>query len=148
MCPYHSHSAQTEMYVIVAGRGQVRSAEGCMDIGPGDAFVFQPHEPYQMIASATEDLTFYIIADDPPSDSCYYPDSDKWLVPARPRRRILRGVEWIVTTVRSEGGTGFPARGPQAITHFPAVIKSPIRKLVRRGNHGLESPCHINGSGG
>ena len=93
MCPYHTHSAQTEMYVVVAGRRQVRSAEGLTNIGPGDAFIFRPHEPHQLIASATEDLTFYIIADDPPSDACHYPDSDKWMVPAHPKRRILRGVE-------------------------------------------------------
>ena len=93
MCPYHSHSAQWEMYVVVAGRGQVRSAEGIAEAGPGDAFVFGPHEPHQMIAPGPEDFTFYIIADDPPSDACHYPDSDKWLVPARAQRRVLRGVE-------------------------------------------------------
>ena len=91
MCPYHSHSAQTEMYVVVAGCGKVRSVDGYTDIGPGDAFIFKPHEPHQMIASATEDLTYYIIADDPPGESCYYPDSDKWSVPAHPKRHILKG---------------------------------------------------------
>src|SRR5436853_6497695 len=39
-CPYHSHSAESEMYLIVSGRGKVRDKDGSTDVGAGDAFIF------------------------------------------------------------------------------------------------------------
>ena len=37
-----------------------------------------------------EDLVLYVVADNPIGESCYYPDSQKWLVRS-PERRLLRG---------------------------------------------------------
>ena len=36
--PYHAHSAQWELYVIVSGLGLVRHEEGQTEVGAGDAF--------------------------------------------------------------------------------------------------------------
>ena len=84
-CPYHAHSAESELYLVVSGRGSIRDKEGTTDVGPGDAFFFQPGEAHQIINPGTEDFVYYVIADNPRSggtigDSCYYPDSGKWAV--------------------------------------------------------------------
>jgi uncharacterized cupin superfamily protein len=87
--PYHSHSAQWEFYHIISGSGQVRHKDGTDAIAPGDAFIFKPGEPHQLIAGAVEDLIVYVVADNPIGESYYYPDSRKWGV-RLPERRILR----------------------------------------------------------
>jgi uncharacterized cupin superfamily protein len=88
--PYHSHSAQWEFYHVISGRGIVRHRDGTTPIEPGDAFIFPPGEPHQLTNSdSAEDLIVYVIADNPIGESCYYPDSRKWLVRS-PERRLIR----------------------------------------------------------
>jgi|SRR5215831_13209236 len=79
-CPYHSHGAETELYLVVSGRGTVRDKNGKTEVGPGDTFVFGPGEAHQLTNSGEEDFVYYVVADNPRSDSCYYPDSGKWAV--------------------------------------------------------------------
>jgi uncharacterized cupin superfamily protein len=88
--PYHSHSAQWEFYHVISGRGAVRHEEGMTAIVPGDAFIFEPGKPHQLINDGTEDLVVYVVADNPIGESCYYPDSKKWLVRS-PERKVIRG---------------------------------------------------------
>jgi uncharacterized cupin superfamily protein len=88
-CPYHSHSAQWEFFHVIYGSGTVRHAGGREAIGAGDAFVFKPGEPHQLINDGTDDLVVYVIADNPVGDSCYYPDSNKFAVKS-PEYTILR----------------------------------------------------------
>ncbi len=78
--PYHAHSAQWELYLVVSGKGSVRHKDGTMEAVPGDAFVFGPDEPHQLSNSGQEDLVYYVIADNPIGESNYYPDSGKWKV--------------------------------------------------------------------
>jgi uncharacterized cupin superfamily protein len=78
--PYHAHSAQWELYLIIAGEGNIRHKDGVTEVAAGDAFIFGPDEPHQLINSGAEDLTFYVIADNPIGESAYYPDSGKWKV--------------------------------------------------------------------
>ena len=87
--PYHSHSAQWEFYHVMSGSGKVRHQEGTTDIEPGDAFLFKPGEPHQLINDAAEDLILYVVADNPIGESCYFPDSKKWTVRS-PERRVIR----------------------------------------------------------
>lgn len=87
--PYHSHSLQWEFYHVISGRGTVRHKEGKTVIEPGDAFLFKPGEPHQLINDGTEDLIVYVVADNPMGESTHYPDSNKWSVRS-PERRILR----------------------------------------------------------
>jgi uncharacterized cupin superfamily protein len=89
MCPYHSHSAQWEFYHVIEGTGEVRHAEGLTTIIAGDAFIFKPGEAHEIINSSRQDLVLYIVADNPIGESCYYPDSGKWLVRS-PQRRLIR----------------------------------------------------------
>jgi uncharacterized cupin superfamily protein len=87
--PYHSHSAQWEFYHVISGRGQVRHQEGKTPIEPGDAFLFKPGEPHQLINDGPEDLLVYVVADNPIGESGHYPDSGKWVVRS-PERRLIR----------------------------------------------------------
>ena len=88
-CPFHSHSAQWEFYHVISGRGVARDEKENTTIGPGDAFIFRPGEAHQLINDGTEDLVFYVVADNPIGESCHYPDSGKWLVRS-PERRLIR----------------------------------------------------------
>ena len=87
--PYHSHSAQWEFYHVISGRGLVRHQDGTTPVEPGDAFMFPPGQPHQLINNGVEDLVLYVVADNPIGESCHYPDSNKWAVRS-PERRLLR----------------------------------------------------------
>lgn len=80
LCPYHSHSAESELYLVISGRGSIRDKDGTTEVGPGDAFFFGPGEAHQLTNAGDEDFIYYVIADNPRGDSCYYPDSGKWAV--------------------------------------------------------------------
>src|SRR5205807_9693467 len=79
LCPYHSHSAESELYLVVSGHGSIRDKDGTTEVGPGDAFFFQPGEAHQLSNAGDEDFVYYVIADNPRSGratgvSCHYPD--------------------------------------------------------------------------
>jgi uncharacterized cupin superfamily protein len=78
--PYHAHSAQWELYLVISGKGTVRDKDGTTEVVAGDAFIFGPGEPHQLINSGEEDLVLYVVADNPIGESAYYPDSGKWKV--------------------------------------------------------------------
>src|SRR5918996_6100804 len=80
LCPYHAHAAESELYLVVSGRGSVRDKNGTTEVGPGDAFLFQPGEAHQLTNAGNEDFVYYVIADNPRSGGtnrgpCYYPHS-------------------------------------------------------------------------
>jgi uncharacterized cupin superfamily protein len=81
LCPYHSHSAESEFYLVISGRGKIRDKNGTAEVGAGDAFFFGPGEAHQLTNAEDEDFIYYVVADNPRGDSCFYPDSGKWAVP-------------------------------------------------------------------
>jgi uncharacterized cupin superfamily protein len=87
--PYHLHSAQWELYHVLSGGGEVRHQNGSTPIVAGDAFFFRPDEPHQLSNNGDENLVILVVADNPIGESCYYPDSQKWLVRS-PQRTIIR----------------------------------------------------------
>ena len=87
--PYHLHSAQWELYHVVSGKGVVRDKDGTIEIESGDAFLFKPDDPHELMNNGKEDLVLYVIADNPIGESGYYPDSKKWIVRS-PERRLMR----------------------------------------------------------
>jgi uncharacterized cupin superfamily protein len=93
--PYHAHSAQWELYLVVSGTGSVRHKEGTTEIVPGDAFIFGPDEPHQLVNNGQEDFIYYVIADNPIGESAYYPDSGKWKVnkSSAADRVVIKGEE-------------------------------------------------------
>jgi uncharacterized cupin superfamily protein len=99
LCPYHAHAAESELYLVVSGRGSVRDKNEITAVGPGDTFFFQPGEAHQLGNAGDEDFVYYVIADNPRSggttgDSCYYPDSGKWAVTTDAREEVVvKGTE-------------------------------------------------------
>src|SRR5437773_7834721 len=63
LCPYHAHAAESELYIVVSGRGGVCDKVGTIEVGQGDAFLFQPGEAHQRWNASDEDLVYYVIAD-------------------------------------------------------------------------------------
>lgn len=93
-CPFHGHSAETEFYVVLAGRGAIRDRHGVTEVRAGDAFLFAPGEAHQLSNPGAEDFVYYVIADNPRGDACYYPDSNKWAVPKEGGgEEIVQGAE-------------------------------------------------------
>jgi uncharacterized cupin superfamily protein len=89
-CPFHAHTAQWELYMAISGKGLIRDEHGTTEVVAGDAFLFKPGEAHQLSNPHAEDFVYYIIADNPIGESCYYPDSKKWMVGGgTPMRRIL-----------------------------------------------------------
>ena len=87
--PYHSHSAQWEFYHVISGRGVVRHKDGRTPIEEGDAFIFGPDEPHQLLNESGDDLILYVVADNPIGESAHFPDSKKWLIRS-PERTLIR----------------------------------------------------------
>jgi uncharacterized cupin superfamily protein len=78
--PYHAHSTQWELYLVLSGNGSVRHRNGTTEVVAGDVFIFGSNEPHQLINNGQEDFVYYVIADNPIGESSYYPDSGKWKV--------------------------------------------------------------------
>ena len=76
---------------MIAGRGSVRHKDGRTAIETGDAFLFEPGQPHQLINDSAADLVLYVVADNPIGESCHYPDSKRWLVRS-PERNLTRSV--------------------------------------------------------
>jgi uncharacterized cupin superfamily protein len=91
VCPFHSHLAQWELFVVRAGSGTVRAGGETHAVKTGDVFVHPPGEPHQLINSGTTDLEVFIVADNPPLDAFHYPDSNKWGL--RPPGKYFRMTE-------------------------------------------------------
>jgi uncharacterized cupin superfamily protein len=87
--PYHSHSAQWEMYHVISGSGVARDQEGTTSIETGDSFILGPDEQHTFINNGNTELVMLVIADNPVGESGYYPDSKKWLVRS-PKRTIIK----------------------------------------------------------
>jgi mannose-6-phosphate isomerase-like protein (cupin superfamily) len=79
VCPFHSHSAQWELFWITAGSATVRADTARHTFSSGDLLLHPPGEAHEIFnASATEPFEFLLLADNPPSEYWHYPDSGKW----------------------------------------------------------------------
>ena len=78
--PFHSHRANDELFVVLAGRGQLRLGDkrhpvrsgdliGCPAGGPGTA--------HQLINTGDQALRYLAISTQQDPDICEYPDSGK-----------------------------------------------------------------------
>jgi uncharacterized cupin superfamily protein len=90
--PFHSHSAKWELYLILVGRGQVRTPKGIADVREGDSIIHPPGEAHQITNTGATDLVYYIVSDNPASDVRHFPDTNKWLVPGLPNPVHVAGV--------------------------------------------------------
>ncbi len=77
--------------MVLSGTATVRMEGESQPVTAGDAFVQAPGTAHQITNTGTEDFLFYVIADNCPADSTYYPDSKKWML--KPQRKIFRMTE-------------------------------------------------------
>lgn len=79
-CPRHSHGVQWEYYIVVSGHGQMLQQDGedPIPMEPGDHVIQPPGWIHTVKNSGDMDLLYYVIADNPVDESCFYPDSGKW----------------------------------------------------------------------
>jgi uncharacterized cupin superfamily protein len=89
--PFHSYSAQWELYVIISRNGEVRTLSETVAAGVGGIFIHPPDEAHQLRNIGSDDLVYYVIADHAPADVIHYPDSDKWFT--KPQRKSFRMLE-------------------------------------------------------
>jgi len=77
--PYHWHENVTEAYVILEGRGLVRSPEGEFEVGPGQVVVFPPgpEGAHRMTNIGEVPLRYVDIDSTSDPDVGHYPDSGK-----------------------------------------------------------------------
>lgn len=78
VCPHHAHLVQWELFVVRRGTGTVRVGDERRTVRPGDCFLHPPGEAHQLLNTGAEELEVFIIADNPPLDGFWYPDSQKW----------------------------------------------------------------------
>lgn len=91
VCPFHAHAIQWELFIALAGTATVRAGDETHDVRAGDVFLQPPGTPHQIRNPSSEDFSFYVIADNTPAESIYYPDSQKWMI--KPQRKIFRMTE-------------------------------------------------------
>lgn len=76
--PFHSHAAEWECYLILAGSGTLRAGRRRTPLAPGDCVLCPPGEAHQLANDGATDLLYYVIANNAPADVWHYPDSGKW----------------------------------------------------------------------
>ncbi len=91
ICPFHQHTTQWEMFVVVEGTATLRTPEQSYPIGPGDVILQPPGPPHQIINQSPAEFTCHVIADNPPADIFHYPDSGKWGI--KPGRKFFNLTE-------------------------------------------------------
>ena len=81
LCPYHSHSRESGFTWWCQGQGSIRDKEWIDNCDRGRRLLLRPRRSAISSANAgEEDFVYYVIADNPRGDSCYYPDSGKFAV--------------------------------------------------------------------
>jgi uncharacterized cupin superfamily protein len=92
--PFHAHAAQWEVYLVLSGSGELRAGDLTKTVAAGDTFVCPPGEPHQLKNIGTEDLIYYVIADNPPADVINYPDSNKWVVKPQHKSFTIQEIDY------------------------------------------------------
>jgi len=81
-CPYHWHTREEELYVVMSGTPTLRTPRGTFTLRTGDcvAFVTGAQGAHRIWNDADAPATVLAIANADRGDVCYYPDSHKLLV--------------------------------------------------------------------
>ena len=85
--PFHTHGSLWELYYALAGTATMRTDEETVAFAAGDAYLCRPGLAHQIINDSQANFTYLVISNDPPHDTCYYPDSGK----LAPRAKQLWG---------------------------------------------------------
>lgn len=81
-CPYHWHTREEELYVVMSGTPTVRTPTGTFELRPGDcvAFAVGARGAHRLCNDGSDDALVLAVANTDRGDVCYYPDSGKLLV--------------------------------------------------------------------
>jgi uncharacterized cupin superfamily protein len=80
-CPFHHHLVREEMFLILAGNGELRLGQIRHPIRAGDVIACPPGDAdsaHQIINTGIEELRFLAISTTESPDICLYPDSGKY----------------------------------------------------------------------
>lgn len=91
VCPKHAHTVQSELFVVLDGTATVHANDETDTVEAGEVFFQPPGTAHQIVNTGDRDFVFYVIADNWPADSTYYPNSDKWML--KPQRKVFRMTE-------------------------------------------------------
>jgi uncharacterized cupin superfamily protein len=83
-CPYHWHTAEEELFVVMSGTPMLRTPAGTFALRQGDvvAFPTDASGAHRLWNDAAEDAVVLMVANADPGDVCFYPDSQKVMVEA------------------------------------------------------------------
>jgi uncharacterized cupin superfamily protein len=83
-CPYHWHTREEELFVVMRGTPTLRTPRGTFVLRPGDcvAFATNASGAHTISNDADEEALVLLIANTDPGDVCFYPDSNKFVVEA------------------------------------------------------------------
>jgi uncharacterized cupin superfamily protein len=78
-CPYHFHHTGEELFIILEGKGKLRTVDGICDIQKGDAIFFEigKQGAHQIKNESDEDLIYLDLRTLHGFDVCEYPDTGK-----------------------------------------------------------------------
>lgn len=83
VCPYHWHTAEEELFVVIAGTPTLRTPKGTFALRAGDVIAFPtgPGGAHRLQNDSDGEAHVLLIANnEETSDSCFYPDSHKHVV--------------------------------------------------------------------
>jgi uncharacterized cupin superfamily protein len=83
-CPYHWHTREEELFVVLRGTPTLRTPRGTFALRPGDcvAFSTDARGAHALSNDAEEEALVLLVANTDPGDTCFYPDSRKFVVEA------------------------------------------------------------------
>jgi uncharacterized cupin superfamily protein len=79
-CPFHSHSAEEEMFFIVRGEGTLRYGDETRKIRAGDVICCPtggPETAHQIVNDSDAELAYLSVSTMMAAEVCQYPDSKK-----------------------------------------------------------------------
>jgi uncharacterized cupin superfamily protein len=83
-CPFHWHTAEEELFVVLAGTPALRTPRGTFALRSGDIVAFPTNAggAHRLFNDADAEAVLLLVANTDPMDTCFYPDSDKHVVEA------------------------------------------------------------------
>jgi uncharacterized cupin superfamily protein len=83
-CPLHWHTAEEELFVVLAGTPSMRTPRGTFALRAGDIIAFPTNAggAHRLFNDADAEAVVLLVANTNPADTCFYPDSRKHVVEA------------------------------------------------------------------
>ena len=91
-CPFHSHRAEEEMFLILEGEGELRFGAERYPLRPLDVVACPtggPEVAHQIINTGTVPMRYLALSNRAPLDVCEYPDSAKVGISSEGPRGLL-----------------------------------------------------------